>query len=485
MRLPTSFAETTSLIPQLLSMSRSARSKTNSNPLRDRQESSPTHRRRPLRALFVHLDEEVIDACRQELEAGQFTVQSDFTLNLEQCAEQVRLQPYDVMLVEYPSPACKEAQMLELIRQPVQEIPLIFVTAGIRTETIAALTAEGSIEYVEREHLSQLPLAVRRVLNERRLRSELEEAKKALRHSQSRYRALADNPTYGIYRCDAQGELMDVNLALVTMLGYASKAELLEANQVSEIIANLCSQAARTGAIAETRRIEPIELEWIRKDGTPLKARLSGRGIYDDHGNFAGHEIIAVDVTEQRTLESQLRHQASSDSMTGLANHGRLFEVLHSEICRSERTGREFSLLLLDLDGLKKINDQHGHLVGSRALCRLAQIVTDCSRSVDTAARHGGDEFALVLPETGAAAAALVGNRIRELLAKDGEAPELSVSVGVAAYPSDANTIGTLLYAADRALYEMKAKQPGAAQFGTDSQPLLLASTAEVLPNPD
>jgi diguanylate cyclase (GGDEF)-like protein/PAS domain S-box-containing protein len=278
--------------------------------------------------------------------------------------------------------------------------------------------------------------------------------------------------------------LLDVNLALVTMLGYESKAELLAANHEREIAPSLHNRALLAGSVSETNRIEPVELEWKRKNGTPIKVRLSGRGIDDDHGNFAGHEIIAVDVTEQRTLESQLRRQASSDSMTGLANHGRLFEVLHAEICRSERTGREFSLLLLDLDGLKKINDRHGHLVGSRALCRLAQILTDCSRSIDTAARHGGDEFALVLPEAGAAAAALVGNRIRELLANDDEMPVLSVSLGVAAYPGDANTIGTLLYAADRALYEMKAKQLGAAQHDSETQPLLPSSHAQVLPNP-
>jgi diguanylate cyclase (GGDEF)-like protein len=99
--------------------------------------------------------------------------------------------------------------------------------------------------------------------------------------------------------------------------------------------------------------------------------------------------------------------------------------------------------------------------VHCRALCRLAQIIKDCSRSIDTAARHGGDEFALVLPETGADAARLVGQRIRELLAKESEEPILSVSVGVAGYPSDATTIGTLLYAADRALYQMNEATTG------------------------
>ena len=352
------------------------------------------------------------------------------------------------------------------------------MTAGLGGQSILELDADGLLECVEHEHLAQLPMAVRRALNGKKLREELEEARSALRHSQSLYRALADNPTYGIYRCDREGELLDVNQALVTMLGYASRLELLAANQESEIIPNLRNDSLFAGLTPETKRIEPVEMEWKRKDGTTLKARLSGRGVYDDHGNFAGHEIIVVDVTEQRTLEGQLRQQASSDSMTGLANHRRLFEVLHAEITRSKRTGREFSLLLLDLDGLKKINDQFGHLVGSRALCRLAEIVADCSRSVDTAARHGGDEFALVLPETCAAAATLVGQRICQLLAKDTEEPPLSVSVGVAGYPSSADTIGTLLYAADRAVYAMKSKKPNShfaahppVSLATDSVP--------------
>ncbi|HLW80853.1 MAG TPA: sensor domain-containing diguanylate cyclase [Candidatus Acidoferrales bacterium] len=288
-----------------------------------------------------------------------------------------------------------------------------------------------------------------------------------MRHSQSLYRALVDNPAYGIYRCNAEGKIVEVNQALVTMLGYSTKEELLTENELTALLSHFGAGSPWAGRSRETLQIDPVETEWKRKNGTMLKARISGRAVFDDHGNFAGHEIIAVDITEQRTLEDQLRHQASTDSLTGLANHRRLVEALHAEICRSKRTGREFSLALLDLDGLKQINDRFSHLTGDRALCRLGQILRDCCRSIDTAARHGGDEFAVVLPETGAGAATLLARRICELLKKEAEEPALSVSIGIASYPKDAETIGTLLYAADRALYRMKGKQPTASTRST------------------
>ena len=428
-------------------------------------ESTASHRRRPLKALIVHRDADTIDSSLEELRKGQFEVSADFALNLAQAAEYVEAQTHDIIIAEYPGPSWKLSQAFQLLDKRAPGMPLLFL-ATAENDSIAQLTAAGACDFVERERLAQLPIAVRRILNEKKLREELEATRSALRHSQSLYRALADNPTYGIYRCDAEGKLLDVNLALVEMLGFANKAELLAANQESEIIPNLRKDSRFAGLIPETSQIEPVELEWKRKDGAALKARLSGHGVYDEHGNIAGHEIIVMDVTEQRTLEDQLRHQATSDSLTGLANHRRLFEVLHSEICRSKRTGREFSLLLLDLDGLKKLNDQFGHLVGDRAICRLSQVVLDCSRSIDTAARQGGDEFALVLPETGAAAATIVARRICDLVRKDVEQPALSVSVGVASYPNDAQTIGTLLYAADRALYAMKARASGVSQTG-------------------
>ena len=167
---------------------------------------------------------------------------------------------------------------------------------------------------------------------------------------------------------------------------------------------------------------------------------------------------FAAAFTEHRRSEEQAQKLAVSDSLTGLGNYRKLIDTLDAETRRSDRTGRPFALLLLDLDGLKKINDAHGHVVGSRALCRLAHVLQSHSRNIDTPARYGGDEFAVVLAEADEEAARQVAQRIMKELAGDGEEPALSVSIGVAVCPQDGESIERLLRAADQSLYENKRR---------------------------
>jgi diguanylate cyclase (GGDEF)-like protein len=177
---------------------------------------------------------------------------------------------------------------------------------------------------------------------------------------------------------------------------------------------------------------------------------------------------LAAEVSERKRADERVQQLVATDPLTGLANYRRLMEAVELEIKRYGRSGRSFAILLLDLDGLKKLNDTHGHMVGSRALCRVAEVLKVHCRKVDTPARYGGDEFAVVLPETTSAQAQQIATRIRERIACDGESPPISVAVGGAVFPDDGESIEKLLSVADRTLYEMK--RPPAARIARQGQ---------------
>jgi diguanylate cyclase (GGDEF)-like protein len=151
-----------------------------------------------------------------------------------------------------------------------------------------------------------------------------------------------------------------------------------------------------------------------------------------------------------------LKKLTITDDLTGLLNRRYLYERLKDELARSERHGHHLSLLMLDLDGFKTCNDSYGHLVGDQMLKHVADTLLNTVRSMDVVARYGGDEFMVILPETGQSVALEIAERLRN--GADPDACALTTSIGIACYPEHGKTNELLLKNVDAALYRAKKK---------------------------
>ncbi len=171
--------------------------------------------------------------------------------------------------------------------------------------------------------------------------------------------------------------------------------------------------------------------------------------------------VAMVIAREQRRSRDAAIRLSTIDPLTGLFNRGFFFAALEREIARSARSGRGFCLLMMDLDELKTINDRLGHFHGDRVLRAVGEVVTAGVRRIDTAARYGGDEYVVLLPETDPTGAFVLAEKIRlgvheMTLELPDEAPQPSLSIGVVSYPDDGNTADELMISADGAMYRSK-----------------------------
>ncbi len=165
---------------------------------------------------------------------------------------------------------------------------------------------------------------------------------------------------------------------------------------------------------------------------------------------------------ENYLLYKKLEVESITDGLTGIYNYRFLIRSMRLEMKRASRFRYPFSFLMIDVDNLKEYNDRNGHLSGSRALRDIARMLTESCREIDLIAKYGGDEFALILPQTGVEGALRLGERILKAIHRfrfDGTRPGLlTCSIGIAVYPDDARTVETLIERADAALYLAKSR---------------------------
>lgn len=197
------------------------------------------------------------------------------------------------------------------------------------------------------------------------------------------------------------------------------------------------------------------ELHYYQTVKTPVR---------DQMGRIVGMCGISTDITESKKLKAALERQAHYDFLTGMYNRGRFIELASGEIERASQNASPLSLLMLDVDHFKTINDTYGHRAGDQVLVSLAQVCRETLREVDIAGRLGGEEFAFVLPGTPLEKAQRVAERLRLALAATpvpiagrDEALLLTASIGISALSEECADIDALLNRADRGLYCAKA----------------------------
>jgi diguanylate cyclase (GGDEF)-like protein len=198
--------------------------------------------------------------------------------------------------------------------------------------------------------------------------------------------------------------------------------------------------------------------------------RLTGKPAIDDFGDYAGYIGTAADITAEKLAEKRVNFLAHNDTLTGLLNRAKFTEQLKLSVARLERYGSPFSILFLDLDQFKLVNDSRGHLIGDRLLTEVSKRIRSSIREADVAARLGGDEFAILVnnncssEETAALAARLV-KAVGEPYEFEDEHVSIGVSIGIAMAPINGIRPDQLLRNADLALYRAKAEGRGVYRF--------------------
>ncbi len=299
--------------------------------------------------------------------------------------------------------------------------------------------------------------------------NEIHELKPLLFHC-AYLESVLENLPEAVVIFDPDGSITRVNAAFTEMFGY--RAEEAKGQNVSELL----PPDEKKEEAQDFRRIikkgETINAKTLRrrKDGTRINVAMKSAPVIVE-GEVAGFFVVYRDITSEKSAEERLIEMATTDSLTGLYNRRHFFELSRLEFERARRNGSPLVLLMIDIDYFKNINDTYGHQAGDAVLESLAAFGKACIRSVDVFGRIGGEEFAMLLPETILENGIAVAERLRDGLERmqidvDGATASITVSIGVACAVAGLPDFDEVVVRSDRALY--KAKCDGRNRVATD-----------------
>ncbi|UZP68564.1 EAL domain-containing protein [Desulfovibrio mangrovi] len=298
----------------------------------------------------------------------------------------------------------------------------------------------------------------------------------ALRRTEERYRSIFENSIEGIFQTSPEGRLINANPALARIFGYASPQEIMTevADVGKDIYARPEDRRAFVERIGSEGSISDFEFKAKRRCGGVIWVTTSARTVHDRDGRLLYYEGFIEDMTVRKEALERLEHQAYHDPLTGLPNRLLFQDHLAMALSRVQRRlDYAFAVLYLDLDRFKMINDSLGHATGDKLLCHVSTQLRSCVREVDTVARFGGDEFAILLEEiTAPREAVRIARRILETLGTpvdlDGHEVFTSASVGIVLKTARYANPQEVLRDADTAMY--RAKEMGKARFKVFNQ---------------
>lgn len=288
------------------------------------------------------------------------------------------------------------------------------------------------------------------------------EIQEQLRESEHHFRRLFESMQDVYYRTDTQGVVQHVGPGVRRVLGY--EPHEIEGHTAESYYPQSKDRDAFKAAIMAHGEVSDFPGQMVRKDGTVIDISISSHALFDHNGAFAGVEGLYRDVTQRKNLERELQRLATTDVLTGMANRRSFLEVAEATFQRARESHAPLTVLMLDLDHFKTINDRFGHLEGDRVLAEFAQATKHQLRASDTVGRLGGEEFGLLLPHTLPAEGADIANRILEairaleLTDSNGQHYGVTTSMGLGTLSPGDRSLHDLLDRADQALYLAKRR---------------------------
>lgn len=289
--------------------------------------------------------------------------------------------------------------------------------------------------------------------------TERKQAEESLRASEERHRRIVETAQEGIWEIDPDDKTTFVNRTMADLLGY-NVDEMLGmslfqfSGDVGQTQSDVDAERRRQGGVSR------YEARLLRKDGTRVPVLLSTNPLFDDRGQYTGALAMVTDIMERVRMEDALRRQALHDALTGLPNRVLLRDRVEQAILAARRDDHDATLMLLDLDRFKEVNDTFGHHYGDALLRQVAERLRGSLRASDTVARLGGDEFAVLLAGSGRAEAILAADKMCAALEApfivEGQALHVGASIGIALFPRHGTDAATLLRRADVAMYVAK-----------------------------